>query len=80
MSRSDYLFVEGNMNAAMEDQLRKVDEAARQIPADHALASSLDELTAELLERFEIEPLKIDWDAKTAGGQGSRRGWRENGR
>lgn len=41
-------------------------KAAQEIPADQALGRSADELAAELIERFRIEPLEPDWDAVSA--------------
>jgi hypothetical protein len=62
MSRSDYLFNEGYLSAAFEGKRRELDQAAQQVPPAHALASSVDELAGELIDRYRIEPLDLDWD------------------
>lgn len=66
MSLPDYLFVSGDLGDALRGAEDKLGQAAEAIPADHALARSADELVAELLERFRVEPLILDWEATTA--------------
>lgn len=65
MGRDDALFAGGHLSDALRAQERKMAEAAQEIPADHALARSTEELSAELVERFRVEPLDLAWDAKT---------------
>lgn len=66
MSQPEYLFAGGDLGDALRGNEQKLSQAANVIPPDHALARSVDELTAELVERFRVEPLVLDWDAKTA--------------
>lgn len=66
MARSDNLFAQGDLSAAFRGQEEKLAEAARAIPADHALARSAEELAAELVEQVRIEPLQVDWEGMTA--------------
>lgn len=65
MSRDDYLFHQSRLSDVLREQERKMKDAAQVIPADHALASGVEELTAELVERFRIEPVTIDEAART---------------
>lgn len=66
MSLPDLLFYgKGDLSGALASQERKLAEAAESFPPDHALARSTDELAAELVERFRIDPLDLDWDAMT---------------
>lgn len=65
MGRDDALFAGNHLSDALRAQERKMAEAAQEIPADHALARSTEELAAELVERFRVEPLDVDWDGKT---------------
>ena len=62
MSRGDYLFNEGYLSAAFEGRRRELEQAAQQIPSTHALAASVEELAGELIDRYRIEPLDLDWD------------------
>lgn len=55
----------GDLSDAVASQERKLAEAAESIPAEHALARSTNELAAELVEHFRIEPLDLDWDSMT---------------
>lgn len=61
MSRSDYLFFEGSLSGVFEGRRREMEQAAQQIPPAHALSATVDELAAELVERFQIPPLELDW-------------------
>jgi hypothetical protein len=62
---SSHLFAEGDLQASLRGREQEVVQAAQTIPADHALARSVEELAAELVERFRVEPLRVDWDAMT---------------
>ncbi len=66
MARTDYLFAQGDLSSAFRGQEEKLAVAARAIPADHALARSVEELGAELLEQVQIEPLDVDWAGMSA--------------
>jgi hypothetical protein len=59
------LFAKSDLGAVLSTQERNVIEAAQQIPAAHALAATVEELAAELVEKFKVEPLLIDWEAMT---------------
>lgn len=65
MSSDDYLFAQGDLSASLRAQEEKVERAAEAVPSDHALARSVDELAAELVEQFRIEPLALDESAVT---------------
>jgi hypothetical protein len=66
MARSDYLFAQGDLSAALRAQEEKLAEAARAIPASHARARSAEELAAELVEQVRVDPLEVDWEGMTA--------------
>jgi hypothetical protein len=66
MSRPDLLFSSGDLSDALRGRERELAQAAETISPDHALARSAEELTAELVEHFRIEPLVLDWESKTA--------------
>jgi len=72
VSRIDRLFSEGRLTDALRAQEQKMERAAQDIPPDHALASSVEDLAAELLEKFRIEPLVIDDAAITMSYQDER--------
>jgi hypothetical protein len=72
MTRPDYLFSEGDLGSALRAQEQKMEQAAQAIPSDHALAASAEELAAELVEQFRIEPLVIDEGAKTVSHHDSK--------
>jgi len=65
MPEPDLLFSAGRLADVLDNQARLVDAAAQAIPAEHALARSIDELAAELVERYEIEPVVLDWSGVT---------------
>lgn len=66
MTTTELLFHErGSLFGVFQAQELKLIETARAIPADHALATSTEQLAADLVERFRIEALVIDWDAMT---------------
>ena len=72
MSRADYLFSEGDLGSALRAQEQQLNQAAEGIPADHALAASLEELATELVERFRIEPLAVDEAGATVSHEDTR--------
>lgn len=63
---SDYLFTGDFINEAFRAQDEKLARAAEAIPSDRALGRSVDELAAELVEKFHVQPLVVDWGAMTA--------------
>lgn len=64
MSEGDFLFARGSLSESLRAEGAQLDDAALNIAAEHALAWTVDELTAELVERFSVEPLEIRWDEK----------------
>jgi len=72
MSRGDYLFNEGYLSAAFEGRRRELEQAAQQIPSAHALAASVEELAGELIDRYRIEPLDLDWDQMSVSVEDTR--------
>ena len=72
MSRSDYLFSAGDLGGSLRAQEQQVNEAAEAIPADHALAASVEELASELVDRFRIEPLVVDEAGATVSHEDTR--------
>jgi len=72
MSLPDHIFYGNSLDAALRGSEQKLNEAASAIPADHALARSVEELAAELIEKFHVEPLALNWDAVTASSDDAR--------
>jgi hypothetical protein len=60
-----YLFAKGDLQRSLHAQEQSVGQAAQSIPANHALARSVDELAAELVDQFRVPHLELDWDAMT---------------
>jgi len=71
-SLPDPIFYGDSLDAALRGSEQNLIEAATAIPADHALARSVEELAAELIERFHVEPLVLDWDAMFASSDDAR--------
>jgi hypothetical protein len=65
VSRLDHLFNESHLSDVLRNQEQMMERAAQDIPPDHALARSVEELAAELVAKFRIEPLVIDGAALT---------------
>lgn len=65
MNRSQHLFSDGDLSASLRAQEQKVAQAAPAIPADHALAASAEDLAAELVAEFRVEPVILDGAATT---------------
>lgn len=66
MSGLDFLFQGRDLRDGLAEREAEAKRAAHQIPADHALARSPEELAAELFERFTVERLELDWNAAEA--------------
>jgi hypothetical protein len=65
MSRPSFLFSDGDLSATLRSQEEKVEGAAQDIPADHAVANSAEDLAAALVEEFRIDPIALDEGAMT---------------
>jgi hypothetical protein len=65
MNRPSHLFNDGDLSASLRAQEQKVGQAAQVIPADHALAASAEDLAAELVAEFRVEPIVLDEAAMT---------------
>ena len=63
MSSPDALFNKVDVGATLRAQEQKLAATAASIPADHALATSAEDLAAELVELFHIEPITLHEDA-----------------
>lgn len=63
MTVTDLIFYGHWLSDGLRGKEAELNEAAAAIPADHALARSVDDLVAELVERFRVEPLALDWSA-----------------
>lgn len=72
MSRSGHLFADGDLSATLRARTQALAQAAQAIPADHAIARSAEELAAELVEQFHIEPLVMDGEAMTVPHEDTR--------
>jgi len=57
------LFADGDLRNWLDQQRRALSERAAAIAPEHALARSVDELSAELADAFQVEPLVVHWDA-----------------
>lgn len=57
------LFCDKPIREALDDQRQRVATAIAQLPPDVFLTSSLDDLTAEFVEFYRIDPLVLDWAA-----------------
>jgi hypothetical protein len=66
MNRLSFLFQGRDLRDGLAAREAEAKGAALQIPADHALARSPDELAAELFERYTVERLELDWDNTSA--------------
>ena len=66
MGQQGYLFSENSLSAALQAQHSRLAEAARKIPGNHVLATSVEELAQELVEEFKAELLDINWDGMTS--------------
>lgn len=65
MNRPSQLFNDGDLGASLRAQEQKVEQAAQAIPADHALATSIEDLAAALVGEFRVEPVVLDEAAMT---------------
>jgi len=65
MSLPDHIFYGNSLDAALRGTEQKMGDAAAAIPAEHALAQTVDQLTADLNEKFHVEALVLDWEAMT---------------
>ncbi len=65
MTLPDHIFYGNSLDAALRGAEQKMGETAAAIPAEHALAQTVDQLTAELIEKYCVEPLVLDWEAMT---------------
>jgi hypothetical protein len=72
MTLPDLIFHGQWLSDGLRGQEQQLNEAAAAIPADHALSASVDELVAELVERFRVEPLVFDWEAMTVSSKDTR--------
>ena len=72
MSRSDQLFSHGDLGSALRVREQKLSEAAQVIPADHALATSAEDLAAALVDEYQVEPIILDEAAMTIEQQDER--------
>jgi hypothetical protein len=68
----DHLFAGGFISDALRAQEKKLADAAEAIPPDRALARTPEELAAELVETFQVEPLELSWDSMTARSEDAR--------
>jgi hypothetical protein len=66
MSPPDQLFASGDLSSALRGREQKMAEAAATLPTDRILARTVDELAAELVESFRVEPLELASGAMTA--------------
>jgi hypothetical protein len=65
MTRANHLFATGTLSDSLRAQAAALSDAAQGIPAGHALARSEEELVAELVDKFSIEYLVLNWDGMT---------------
>lgn len=65
MARPDALFSAGSLSDALRGQEQNVTREANAIPADHALARSVEELAAEVVAACRVERLTVHWEAMT---------------
>ena len=65
MSRPEALFFSGPLFNAVRGRELSLKQAAAQIPPEQTLALSVEELAAQLVEQFRIEPLELAWGAMT---------------
>ena len=72
MTLRDRIFYGNSLDAALRGAEQKMGEAAAAIPAEHALAQTVDQLTAELMERFHVESLVLDWEAVTVSSKDTK--------
>lgn len=72
MTLPDHIFYGNSLDAALRGAEQKMGEAAAAIQAEHALAQTVDQLTAELMERFHVEPLVLDWEAMTVSSKDTK--------
>jgi hypothetical protein len=61
MSRDEYLFTDGDLRATLEVERTKLAAAANGLPADEVLSKGVEALATQLVERFRVEPLEVDW-------------------
>lgn len=67
MDLPDHIFYGGGwLSSALDGNEQKMNEAASAIPKERVLSHTAEELAAELIARWGVEPLVLDWDAMTA--------------
>jgi hypothetical protein len=72
MTLPDHIFYGNSLDAALRGVEQKMGEAAASIPPEHALAQTVDQLAAELIEKFRVEPLVLDWGAMTVSSKDTK--------
>jgi len=61
----DPLFHEARLSESLRAHEQKLEAAAQAIPADHALATSAEDLAVSLVEEYQVEPIVLDEGAMT---------------
>ncbi len=66
VSESAYVCADSDLGQVLRNQQAKMETLADSLPPERILGRSIDELQAELIAEFRVNPLSLDWDAVTA--------------
>ncbi len=66
VSQSAYVCADSDLGQVLRNQQAKMETLADSLPPERILGRSIDELQAELIAEFRVNPLSLDWDAVTA--------------